>query len=220
MKTFVCALLALTLGACAASKEPAPPAEPWAPDLESLRTCGDDLVISIRGPMFRTMMAEGCERVRNSLNGTFDYELDDLSFATPLRRVDGNLSFRENPFTSFRGLERLESVGAVFGAVNVPALRDATGLNNLRLVEGSLDFFENPQLRSFTGLERLERVGQLLIVRNPVLEDLDGLSGLRRVDGDVQIIDNPDLTQEEIDEFLSHVVVTGRVQLAYDPFPP
>ena len=220
MKTFVYALLAFALCSCAASREPAPLVEPWAPDLDSLRTCGDSLVISIRGPMFRAMMDTGCERVLNSLNGTFDFELDDLSFAAPMRRVDGNLSFRENPFPSFRGLERLESVGSAFGTSDVPGLRDATGLNNLRLVEGSLDFFQNPQLRSLAGLERLERVGGLYIVRNPVLDDLDGLSGLRRVDGDVQIIDNPGLTQEEIDEFLGHVEVTGRVMLAYDPFPP
>jgi len=222
MKRLAYASIALTLSlcGCATSQAPVPPADFWAPDLESLSRCGDGLVISIRGPLFRMMMDEGCERVLNSLNGTFDLELDDLSFAAPMRRVDGNLSFRENPFPSFRGLERLESVGSTFGTSDVPGLRDATGLNNLRLVEGSLDFFQNPQLRSLAGLERLERVGGLYIVRNPVLEDLDGLSGLRRVDGDVQIIDNPGLTQEEIDEFLGHVEVTGRVMLAYDPFPP
>jgi len=220
MKTFVYALLAFALCSCAASREPAPLVEPWAPDLDSLRTCGDSLVIGIRGAWFRMMMDEGCERVRNSLNGVFDPELDDLSFAAPLRRLDGGLGLRENPLTSLRGLERLESIGLGLGVTDIAELRDATGLNNLRLVEGPIIFGDNPQLTSLTGLERLERVGSLRIVRNPVLDDLDGLSGLRRVDGDVQIIDNPGLTQEEIDELLGHVEVTGRVMLAYDPFPP
>jgi len=188
--------------------------------LDSLRTCGEEIAISIRGPRFRMMMDEGCERVRNSLNGVFDPELDDLSVAAPFRRLDGGLGLRENPLTSLRGLERLESIGTNFGVTDMLRLRDATGLNNLRLVEGFLTFGDNPQLTSVIGLERLERVGGLYIVRNPVLEDLDGLSGLRRVDGDVQIIDNPGLTQEEIDEFLGHVEVIGRVMLAYDPFPP
>ena len=132
-----------------------------------------------------------------------------------VRRIDGVYKLRANPITSFRELERLESVGSVFTVVETGA-GDATELNGLRRVEDFVGARENAQLTSLAGLERLERVGGLGIVRNLVIENLDGLSGLRRIDGDVQIIDNPLLSSEEIDRFLGYVQVTGRVQLAYD----
>jgi len=220
MKTFSLMLfvsvgITLALCGCATTREPAEPYEPWVPNVEALRSCGEASTLGIRGPRFRMMMDDGCERLLNDLSMEFDYELTNLSVAAPLRRIDGVFKLRENPITSFHGLERLESLGSVLLVISVP-VRDATGLGNLRLVEGDVRFMDNAQLNSFAGLDRLERVGGLAIVRNPALENLDDLRGLRRVDGDLQIIDNPGLSPEEIEDFLSHVEVGGRVQLAYD----
>jgi hypothetical protein len=62
---------------------------------------------------------------------------------------------------------------------------------SLRVVEGTLNFFRNPQLADLSALRNLTSVGRLLIHHNERLETLSGLERLRSVRSELFISSNP-----------------------------
>jgi hypothetical protein len=67
-------------------------------------------------------------------------------------------------------------------------LANVDGLEELRTVAGTINFFRNPKLLNVAGLRNLESVGDdFFIHNNPVLADVKGLANLRAVGGELAI---------------------------------
>jgi len=75
-------------------------------------------------------------------------------------------------------------------ALHTPS--DLRALRGVTRIEGALRV-RGTDLADLSGLEELERAGDLEIVGNPALTDLSALRNLRRVDGMLHLDDNPSL---------------------------
>lgn len=170
------AVVILALG-CAEAADP-----PDAPRAALLACGAPDDILTVR---HETTLG-GCEWARGSVHVP-DWNADSLPFER-LRRVDGDLAFfRPHHLRDFRGLERLETVGAEF---------------SIRLDNAG-------ELVALDGLEALREVGGLEIHHNVGLADIGGLSGLETVHGDLTIEGNTALPSSQIDALLARIRVTG-----------
>jgi hypothetical protein len=82
-------------------------------------------------------------------------------------------------------------------------LSDLSALSELRSVSGALTIRDNTNLRDLGGLERLERVGSLVLLANG-LYGTGGIEGLRRA-GSIVVAGNPLLISLKGFKNLSHV---------------
>lgn len=92
----------------------------------------------------------------------------------------------------------------------LPDLTDAALSDLTTIGESGAAFVELPALTTLD-LPALTTIEGGLLLQDTALQDLSGLSALTSIGGDLQITDNPDLDQQEIDAFLAHVTVAGRV---------
>jgi hypothetical protein len=90
---------------------------------------------------------------------------------------------------------------------------DLTHVPSLKVIEGTLNLFHNDNLESLKGLERLERVGKLILRSSEVLDDLTALSNIREVDR-LSIIFNKSLTTLE---GLENLQVVGDLSIYGNP---
>ena len=183
-----------------------------ASDLLTLTECGSEgrIVSPAYDP---AAYFEGCERFLGSVDFA-DSNAEDLTWLSPLRRIDGFLNlFRNGELVSLQGPVALESIGELRVRFS-QQLSDLTGLEALHSIDERLFIDSNEALTSLSGLEGLKVTGEVLIRDNPELESLEGLSGLRRVRGDVTIYGNPNLTSDEIQNFLDQITVEGDTSLS------
>jgi hypothetical protein len=117
----------------------------------------------------------------------FASDIDELAGCTTLA---GSLRFGDSQFTEIDGLE------------------------SMRVIEGTVNFFRNPNLVDLSGLRNLEVVGEHLFVHhNDALTTLSGLPRLRRVRGDLTIISNSSLPQLDAEAFADELEVSGEVNV-------
>ena len=103
----------------------------------------------------------------------------------------------------------------IFQEDSVGELRDFSGLEKVRRIEGGLNVFRSPGFTSLRGLDNLETVdGNLSIHLNENLTSLGALANLRLVTGNLYIHSNGALPQAEVEALGARVTVGGKKQLA------
>lgn len=90
----------------------------------------------------------------------------------------------------------LEGCDVFLGGINFGdyTFTDLSEFPSLRVIEGRVNLFRNEYLESLRGLERLERVGELILHHSVVLDDLSELSSLRQIDRRLIVNSNRGLT--------------------------
>jgi len=144
-------------------------------------------------------------------------ELIDLSGLKNLRAIEGDLVVQANPFLTavsgpvlervdghiiITGNPRLEHLGALRNLAELrgdlriednPALRSLEGLNQLKLVAGSLVLRVLDRLGSMGALASLEIIGEDLDIEELTILSNIELAALERIGGSLRIVSNPAL---------------------------
>jgi hypothetical protein len=152
----------------------------------------------------------GCQHLEGAL--IVRHDVSDLSPLSSLKVIDGGVSgggYRSKPF-SLDALCNLEVIGGNlnFKADNVTSFR---GLAKLHSVGGGLAVTGVPELEDFRGLEKVRSLSHLRISYNPKLRSFAGLDGLEEVKGDVYIDGTELVPAEEIDALLARITVGGTI---------
>jgi len=137
-------------------------------------------------------------------------DLEELAGCTTLA---GSLRIGDSALADVDGLDRLRVIDGTLNFFRNPGLVDLHGLRNLESVGGEVLVHHNPELASLSDLERLHATGGLLVSSNANLTQLD-LDRLATVTGDLRIISNPALPQTDAEQFASGLVVTGAVDVS------
>jgi hypothetical protein len=137
-------------------------------------------------------------------------DLDELFGCTELA---GSLRFGDTQLAAIDGLEALRVVDGTVNLFRNPNLVDLSGLRNLEIVRGELLVHHNDVLAS-AQLPSVRVCGELLVSNNASLSEL-GLNDLATVEGDLRILGNRSLPQADAEAFAAGVDV-GRTVLVED----
>lgn len=111
--------------------------------------------------------------------------------------LEGNLVIQEARPGAIRQLTGLNNLREINGNLIVRLNRDLTnlsGLNNLTRISGELNIQSNGQLVNLSGLNRLTYIGsQAMILSNPGMTSLTGLNSLTTINGTFYLKKNPSL---------------------------
>lgn len=127
-----------------------------------------------------------------SINNGVEINGNDITDLSPLNtiiKIGGELSIIKTSLINLAGLEQLEVIGNSFFNTSFieynPNLKDLNGLNNLKIIRGSIQFVKNPELINLNGLNNLGIIhgGSLSIYECNKLQNLNGLEKLAFLDG-------------------------------------
>ena len=100
--------------------------------------------------------------------------------------IEGDLSINGSDINSLEALENIIAVngdlliGQQFGGHNI-SLSNLSGLDNIRIVGGSLVVRSNPVLQSLNGLNKIDSIGKSLKISFNDLSDFSGLDSLKYI---------------------------------------
>ena len=120
--------------------------------------------------------------------------LSSLNGLEKINHIDGgSLSIMNSDIKNMEGLNGLISTQWLYVRQN-PRLKDFSGFENLKFINGDLEITDNDSLVTLSGLDNISSVnGDLLIYYNDILPDLYGLENLTEVTGEVNVGANASL---------------------------
>ena len=114
--------------------------------------------------------------------------LDSLPFSCNIKRVNHDLKISDKNLKNLHALRELNFIGGDLKLEEIPNLISLAGLENLRIINGSLLILNNENLKSIENLSSLEEItNDLFFNINRSLLNLNGLESLRVVDGEFEI---------------------------------
>lgn len=103
-------------------------------------------------------------------------------------------SYQNTSLTSLIGLNNLKVLDGTLLISNNNSLENLKNLDSLEFIGGYVALFENESLKSLNGLENLSAFGALWLGQNHSLKNLDGLENLTSLNGLLGLFENDSLT--------------------------
>lgn len=160
-----------------------------------LDSVGGDMRITFNTKLFSFQGLERLRSIERDVHIRLNPNLYSFQGLNGLKKIGGILfSTEQDNITDFQGLENLEYVGGMY--LNKCAdLHDCTGLENLRIIDGTLRISENPTFESIGGFDKLSHVfGSVVIDHNPYLHDLTSFPQGIKIESTLDIFLNDSLT--------------------------
>lgn len=160
--------------------------------------------------------------------GSYDYNVveggliindfvDDLSPLKSLVIVTGEVHITTSMLKDLRGLENLRYISRDFlNGFRIQGnlfLESLEGLNNLELVNGQTEIYDNDLLTTLSGLEKLRTIygGSLAIANCDKLESLNGLESLFHIGNELYLSNNPLLSDLSALKNLNYIYTDLRI---------
>jgi hypothetical protein len=202
--------------------------------LENLEEITESGLYISHNPLLSSLegLSNSLKKIEGSLSIKTNHELSSLEGLRGLKVLEGGLDISDNPkLTSLDGLNSLDSIGSRmlettlyggdFSISGNGSLKGLQGVNKLKFIGGNLYISYNPEIKTLSGLENVQRIYYgLSVFGNHSLQDLP-LIQLKSIGTAIDISFNDSLRTlrglETLEEIGTYIRETGSINITDNP---